>query len=348
MKLARWIFGVLLALLASPASAHITATGLAEVLVDANAVTYRLTLVLAELPADSAQLLTRAANGESADAQRVADALRVHVTIRVDGEACRPSRIIIRGSDVGEPKVLLEYGLRCAVGPGRLDLQEDWSDFLGPHYRTIATIATPRGSAEYVMGEETRRASVDFGAQTPSGFGFVRLGVAHILTGYDHLLFLFALLIGAADFWRVLGIVTAFTLAHSITLSLAALGFVHAPGAVVEPLIAASIVWVAVGNLFGQSRPWDRLAVTFLFGLVHGLGFADALSQLALSGWPMARALIGFNFGVELGQAVAVGVALPVLLYVGTLKRAALMVRTASFSVAMVGACWFVERVFFG
>src|SRR5262249_31374859 len=155
---------------------------------------------------------------------------------------------------------LLQYGLRCANAPGRLDLEDDWTDFLGPHYRTIVTIATPRGVAEYVLGEESRRASVDFGAPAPSGvFGFVRLGVEHILTGYDHLLFLLALLIGATGFWRVLGIVTAFTLAHSITLSLATLGLVHVPGAVVEPMIAASIVWVAVGNLFGQSRPWDRL-----------------------------------------------------------------------------------------
>ena len=109
-----------------------------------------------------------------------------------------------------------------------------------------------------------------------------------------------------------------------------------------------SIVWVAVANMFGHSRPWDRLAVTFLFGLVHGLGFADALSQLALSGWPLMRALVGFNLGVEVGQAIAVGVALPALFYVGSLKRATLMVRAASLAVAAVGAYWFVERVFFG
>jgi HupE / UreJ protein len=351
MNLARrlLICGSALVLLASPAAAHVTATGLAQLAVDGNAVTYRLTLVLAELPAHAAQLLARAANGERADAERVAEMLRNHVAVRVGGEACRPGRIVVRGSDTGDPKVLLEYGLRCAEAPGRLDLEEDWTDFLGPHYRTIATIGTPRGGAEYVLGEESRRASVDFGAQVPSGFlGFVRLGVEHILTGYDHLLFLLALLIGATSFWRVLGIVTAFTLAHSITLSLAALGFVHAQGAVVEPMIAASIMWVAVGNLLGQSRPWDRLAVTFLFGLVHGLGFADALSQLALSGWPLARALVGFNSGVELGQAVAVGAALPVLLYIGKLKHAVLMVRTASSAVALVGAYWFVERLFFG
>jgi hydrogenase/urease accessory protein HupE len=343
------ICGLVLALLTSPAAAHVTATGLAAITIDGNAVTYRLTLVLSELPEEAAQLLARAVNGERPEVERVAEALRAHVMIRVAGEACRPGRIVIRGSDLGDPKAFLEYSLRCAGAPGHLDLEEDWTDVFGPHYRTIATVATPRGGGEYVLGEESRQVSVDFGVPAPSGLtGFVRLGVEHILTGYDHLLFLLALLIGASNFWRVLGIVTAFTVAHSITLSLAVLGLVHAPGTIVEPMIAASIVWVATSNLFGQSRPWDRLAVTFLFGLVHGLGFADALSQLALSGWPLMRALVGFNFGVELGQAVAVGLALPVLFFVGRLKRAALMVRAASFAVAVVGAYWFVERVFFG
>ena len=343
------ICGLVLALLTSPAAAHVTATGLAAITVDGDAITYRLTLVLSELPEEAAQLLALAANGARPEAERVAEALRTHVMIRVAGEACRPGRIVIRGSDLGEPKAFLEYSLQCAGSPGRLDLNEDWTDVFGPHYRTIATVATPRGGGEYVLGEESRQASVDFGAPAPSGLtGFVRLGVEHILTGYDHVLFLLVLLIGASNFWRVLGIVTAFTLAHSITLSLAVLGFVHAPGAIVEPLIAASIVWVALGNMFGHSRPWDRLAVTFLFGLVHGLGFADALSQLALSGWPLMRALVGFNLGVEVGQAIAVGVALPALFYVGSLKRATLMVRAASLAVAAVGAYWFVERVFFG
>jgi hypothetical protein len=99
--------------------------------------------------------------------------------------------------------------------------------------------------------------------------------------------------------------------------------------------------------MLGQSRPWDRLAVAFLFGLVHGLGFADALSQLSLSGWPLIRALVGFNLGVELGQAIAVGVALPTLFYVGSLTRASLMYRCASLAIAAVGAYWFVERVLF-
>ncbi len=338
-----------LGLLACPVAAHVTATGLAALTVDGADITYRLTLVLSELPGEVAQQLARAANGDRAEAERIAEALRQHVVVRVAGEPCRPGRIRIRNNDIGEQQAVLEYSLRCSSAPGRLDLDEDWTDLFGAHYRTIATIETPRGSGEYVLGEESRQASVDFGAPAPSGLvGFVRLGVEHILTGYDHLLFLLALLIGASSFWRVLGIVTAFTLAHSITLSLAVLGLVHAPSSVVEPLIAASIIWVAVGNLLGQGRPWDRIAVSFVFGLVHGLGFADALTSLALAGWPLVRALVGFNLGVELGQAAAIAVALPVLLYVGSLARASLMARSASAAVAAIGAYWFVERVFFG
>jgi HupE / UreJ protein len=343
------IFILWLGLLASPAAAHVTATGLAALTVDGPLVTYRLTLVLSELPGQAAQQLARAASGDRTEAERTAEALRQHVVVHVGGEPCRPGRVRIRGTEIGEHKAMLEYDLRCSSAPGRLELEEDWTDLFGPHYRTIATIETPRGSAEYVLGEESRQASVDFGTPAPSGLvGFVRLGIEHILTGYDHLLFLLALLIGASSFWRVLGVVTAFTLAHSISLSLAVLGLVHAPSSIVEPLIAASIVWVAAGNLFGQGRAWDRIAVTFVFGLVHGLGFADALTSLALAGWTLVRALVGFNLGVELGQAAAILIVLPVLLYVGSLARAPLMASSASAAVAAIGAYWFVERVFFG
>ena len=185
----------------------------------------------------------------------------------------------------------------------------------------------------------------------------------HILTGYDHLLFLLALLIGAirprpalaahaierstSVFWRVLAIASAFTVAHSITLSFAVLDLVRVPGGIIEPLIAASIVFVAVENLIGTGPPWRRLAVAFGFGLVHGLGFADALQPLGLAGWPLARALTGFNLGVELGQAAAIAVALPVMLAIGRAARAVPVDRYASLAVAAAGAWWLVERIAF-
>ncbi len=342
------ILALWLALLSIPAAAHVTATGLAVIAVDDHTISYRLTVVPIELPQDAARLLTRAAQGDRAAAERLAEVVRQAVVIRVDGEPCRPGRVVIRGSDTGDLKVTLEYGLRCAAAPGRIDLEEHWDPF-GPHYSTIVTVMTPNGRSEHVLSEESRQATVHFGDR-PAGslLQFIRLGVEHILTGYDHLLFLLALLVGVSSLWRVLYFVTAFTLAHSITLSLAVLGLVHVPGNIIEPLIAASIVWVAVENVLGRNRQSHRLAVAFLFGLVHGLGFADALSQVSLAGWPLVQALVGFNAGVEVGQAVAIGVALPVLLGVARLRHAKLLYRCVSFAVAVVGAYWFVDRTFIG
>jgi hypothetical protein len=335
-------------LLPSAAGAHVTATGLAVVAVNGREVRYRLTVVPSELPEPAAQLLTQAMAGSRPDADRLAAAMRRAIVLNVDGGSCRPGRVAIQ--DVGAGlKALLEYDLHCPSAPGRLELEEDWTLLFGEHYQTIATIRAPQGGGgEYLLGQGSSRAAVDLGAPTPTGLaGFIRLGVEHILTGYDHLLFLFALLVGAGSFWRVLGIASMFTLAHSITLSLAVLGLVHAPGTVVEPMIAASIIWVAVENVLGAGGLWRRFAVTFIFGLVHGLGFADALSPLALSGWSLVRALAGFNLGVELGQTLAITVALPALYAITRLARGTAIYRYASLAVAMAGAYWLVERVYF-
>ena len=344
---------ILLALLPAGAEAHVTSAGLAMVKIDGSTVSYRLTVVPAELPEPAAQLLARATSGDRVEAERLATAAQRAVTLRVDGNTCRPGRFAIQN---GGNRAILDLTLHCQSAPGRLELAEDWTDLFGPHYLTIASI----GGAEHLLGEERRSVSVDLGVPAPSGFlGFVRLGVMHILTGYDHLLFLLALLIGAIRpraaaierrinvFWRVLAIASAFTAAHSITLSLAVLDLVHVPGAVIEPLIAASIVFVAVENLVGTGPPWRRLAVAFAFGLVHGLGFADALQPLGLSGWPLVHALAGFNLGVELGQAAAIAVALPVMLTIGRAARAVPIERYASLAVAAAGAWWLVERIAF-
>src|SRR5262249_59469524 len=137
------------------------------------------------------------------------------------------------------------------------------------------------------------------GAEEPrSPGGFFRLGVEHILTGYDHLLFLAALLVRGGRVWSLLKIVTAFTVAHSLTLALAVLGALTVSPRLVEPAIAASIAYVALENVFRQA-PSRRWLVTFGFGLVHGLGFASGLGPLALPPWNLARPLAGFNLGCE-------------------------------------------------
>jgi hypothetical protein len=338
---------LVIGLMPAALDAHVTATGLALVEVNDREVGYRLTVVPSELPESASQLLSRAMAGSRPDAEQVAEAMQRAVLVHVDGAPCRPGRVVIQ--DVGASlKVLLDYALHCPSAPGRLELEEDWADLFGEHYQTIVTIRSPQGGGEHLLGAGSARISVDLGIPSPGGLaGFVRLGVDHILTGYDHLLFLFALLAGAANLWRVLGIASMFTLAHSLTLSLAVLGLVRAPAAVVEPLIALSIIWVAAENMLGAGRLWRRFAVAFVFGLVHGLGFADALSPLALAGWSLVRALAGFNLGVELGQVIAIGVVLPIMLVIGRLTSAVLVYRYASLAVAAAAAYWFVERIGF-
>lgn len=189
-----------------------------------------------------------------------------------------------------------------------------------------------------------RPASVTFGR-------FFHLGVEHILTGYDHLLFLGALLLICRRFRDAAGIITCFTVAHSVTLGLAALDVVSLPGHFVEPAIAASIVYVAIENLVAGKRrkfTW-RYIVTFTFGLIHGLGFAGALKEEGLSRLTgdIVLPLVGFNLGVESGQLAIAAVFLPMLLY---LRRFPKVVRWAvpacSVCVGLMGAIWFVQRVF--
>src|SRR5262249_6169195 len=130
---------------------------------------------------------------------------------------------------------------------------------------------------------------------------FLRLGVEHILTGYDHLLFLLALIIAGRSVRSVAMIVTAFTVAHSVTLAAAALGVIHVPSWMVEAAIALSITYVAVENTLVTS-PTGRWRTAFLFGLIHGLGFANVLGEMHLPAESRAWSLLSFNAGVEIGQ----------------------------------------------
>jgi hydrogenase/urease accessory protein HupE len=135
-------------------------------------------------------------------------------------------------------------------------------------------------------------------------------GIRHILAGWDHLLFISALVLAATSVWDLVKVVSAFTLAHTITLTLAALRLVHVPSSIVEPMIAASIVFVAAQNVFWprQTRGWGRLAVAFGFGLFHGLGFAGGLldAMQEMSGLTIVLAILAFSVGVELGHQMIV------------------------------------------
>jgi hypothetical protein len=139
---------------------------------------------------------------------------------------------------------------------------------------------------------------------------YVYQGIHHILTGYDHLLFASALVLAATTLWEVVKVVFTFTLAHSITLALAALNVIHLPERVVEPLISASIVFVALQNVFWprNAKGWSRLGAAFFFGLFHGLGFAGGLMEAMqqMPGATMLLAILAFSVGVEAGHQMVV------------------------------------------
>ena len=197
------------------------------------------------------------------------------------------------------------------------------------------------------------RSSFDYFAGTRQGaFAVVRkflpAGIHHILIGPDHLLFLIGLLLLGGSLGRLLLIVTGFTVAHSITLSLAALNLVTPPPAIIEPAIALSIIYVGVDNLLVRKgrdvRPW----IALIFGLIHGFGFANVLREMDLPGRALGWSLFSFNIGVEIGQLLVVGITAAVLTSIRHRSPAASRwVSIAGSAVVIVaGGFWFVERVF--
>jgi len=181
-------------------------------------------------------------------------------------------------------------------------------------------------------------------------FTFIGTGIDHILTGPDHLLFLLTIVIGAAGWRYWAGAVSAFTVAHSITLTLSALGYVHIPSSIIEPGIAASIVLMALDNLFRPgARKLNRVGLIFLCGLLHGLGFASSIADMGLDTTHRILSLLGFNMGIETGQ----------FLFLGTLAASFFLVkriipsggfllqapRLASATACVLGLVLFVQRV---
>ena len=190
--------------------------------------------------------------------------------------------------------------------------------------------------------------------------GFVREGLLHILTGYDHVLFLLCLLLPsvmrrtpegwrpvdrlAHAVWPVIGIVSAFTVAHSITLALAATQVVSLSPAFIEPAIAVTIILAALDNVW-PIFPVRRVVVTFCFGLIHGFGFAGVLAELNLPASAFAWALLQFNAGLELGQLLIVVSVTAVLFVLRERPRyRAFAIRGGSFAAMLVGALWLIER----
>jgi hydrogenase/urease accessory protein HupE len=196
-----------------------------------------------------------------------------------------------------------------------------------------------------------------FTVKAPTGTGevawsYLVLGVEHILGGIDHLLFVLALLLIVRDGKRIFFTITAFTIAHSITLAAATLGWIHVPGPPVEAMIALSIVFVATEIVHGlrgkpgltARAPW---MVAFSFGLLHGFGFAGALAEVGLPQKAIPGALAMFNVGVEIGQLIFVGGALVVAATIERLPvpQASWTPYVAPYGIGAIAAFWVIDRV---
>ena len=224
---------------------------------------------------------------------------------------------------------------------------------LDAQHRGMASVTLDGIAQSAVLGGDHARFALDSGEGSSwrQASGYLRHGVWHIWTGYDHILFLLSLLLPAvlAQCWRpasadVLRVVTAFTLAHSITLSLAALQVVSLPSRLVESAIAASVAIAALNNLWPlvQGRRW---LAAFGFGLLHGFGFAGVLGDLGLPRSATVLALAAFNIGVELGQLAIVAAFVPLAYAVrGTWAYRQLMVKGGSATIAVLATVWLVER----
>ena len=226
--------------------------------------------------------------------------------------------------------------------------------FVNPAASSAAPVSSPTTAMSAVRAEAGPSLS---GA---SGWGFLREGIRHILTGYDHVLFLLCLLLPSVmrrtpDGWRpverlsqavlpVVGIVSAFTVAHSITLGLAATKMVSLSPAFIEPAIAVTIILAALDNVW-PIFPVRRVIVTFFFGLIHGFGFAGVLAELNLPTAEFAWALLEFNVGLEIGQLLIV-VSVTALLFVLRQRPhyRSWVIRGGSFAAIVVGVLWLVER----
>ncbi len=278
------------------------------------------------------------------------------IVIAANGKVTKDSSIQSRLDENNNVEVRLNFD---AIGFSSLEIQSKIIASLPLGHRQYLQIQNTTGETffEQLLSTVADRETVEMPNATSSigAFDAVRsfanflsLGVKHILTGYDHLLFLLGLLLVARGFFSSLGIITSFTIAHSITLAVATLHLVQIPSRIVEPLIAASIVFVGIENLLRGDIPTARRLVPFGFGLIHGFGFASALREAGIGSGTggILLPLFSFNLGVELGQIMVAAVALPII---WKLRETPMFIArwapACSAAVVLLGSFWFVQRV---
>jgi hypothetical protein len=277
------------------------------------------------------------------------------------GRACRlADTALLVDHHTDGAYAVLRLAATCPVEVSDLTLEYRLFAELDPQHKGLARIDGGGGTVTAIFDPERARQTIALVA--PGGaaqlLAYVRHGVWHIWTGFDHILFLLSLLLPAVvapagkqalglrpALFDVFKVVTAFTLAHSLTLALAALHVVALPARWVESAIAASVALAALNNLV-PLFPGRRPQIAFAFGLLHGFGFAGVLADLGLPRSMLALPLFGFNAGVELGQLAIVGAFVPLAFLLRRMPAYRWLVATASALIVVVAALWFVERAF--
>ncbi len=347
---------VLAAILAAPAAAH--DPGLSSFAVRHNG--SRLDALMTFAPADLAALTRADPNEDGSFSDPELEQVLPRIEQIADGAAVLElsdrrivptfvsvARVALPGNDNIQLK--LSFPIEAT---GAFNVRSAWLERLPYGHRQYATVRDTEGAllVREMLDKSEPAFEIEISTAPQAGSAmqtfrsFLVLGVEHIAGGYDHLLFLLALLIVGSGVRAAAGIITSFTVAHSVTLALAAFGWVRLPAEVVEPLIAASIVYVGVENLWrGHGR--HRWLLTFGFGLIHGLGFASVLEELLTAGDQILLPLLSFNLGVELGQLAIAALVLPL---VWTWQRrstfTARYAQACSLCIALAGAYWLVDR----
>ena len=288
-----------------------------------------------------------------------------HLKLAADGANC-PTKVTdhkIDNHSDGTYAVIF-FTADCPKVPEALEIEYSLFFDLDKEHKGLLNLQSDGKARSAIFSDSDRKQKFQL-ATTSKWKQFVDFlveGIWHIWQGFDHILFLLSLLLPAVLVWsaerwksaasfkaafiEVLKVVTAFTVAHSITLSLAALQIVNIPTRISESAIAASVIVAALNNVFPifHGRRW---MVAFGFGLVHGFGFANVLTELGLPQSTLLIALVGFNLGVEVGQIAIVAVFLPIaFLLRDTWTYRKLVLVAGSLLIAMIAAAWLVERVF--
>ena len=273
------------------------------------------------------------------------------LTVRADGRVLEPFQWSTLDVIPDRQSVRIHVRYRLAAAPGTLAIDAALFPY-DPAHQTFLNVYEGDALTQAIL--DRGRTRFDYFAGTRQGAiavirKFVPAGVHHILIGPDHLLFLVGLLLLGGTMRQLAVVVTAFTVAHSITLSVAALNLVTPPPRIIEPAIALSIVYVGADNLLARGGRDVRAWIAFTFGFIHGFGFANVLREMELPARALGWSLFSFNVGVEIGQLFVVVAVASALTALRARSEAAgrRLAFAGSLAVIAAGTFWFIQRVFF-